>query len=67
MSEKTTKRNQEDEYELAYCQRDEKSIIRVYRPILTEEERERRMEKIKRSSANLMKSVLIKQAKENIK
>lgn len=32
--------------------------VRIYRPILTEEERNRRMEEIKKAAANLVKEVL---------
>ena len=38
---------QEDEYRLAYEIKDEKAHIIVYEPIITPEERERRMKEIK--------------------
>ena len=41
------KHNQEDEYRLAFEIHDEKAHIRVYEPIITEEERERRMNALK--------------------
>ena len=39
---------QEDEYRLAYEIVDKKAHIYVYEPIITEEERERRMQEVKK-------------------
>lgn len=44
------KKEPQDEYYLAYETRDEKAIVRVYRPILSEEESARRLEEIKKAT-----------------
>lgn len=36
----------------------ENCIVRVYSPVLTEEERERRMNALKKTTANFMKAVM---------
>lgn len=43
-----------DRYELTNTYKNDKCIVRVYRPILTDEERERRFEEIKRATAKFM-------------
>lgn len=45
-----------DEYMEPIVYRDAGAIIRVYRPILTEEERERRMKRLHDAAAALLKS-----------
>jgi len=47
----------QDEYILDKEIIDEKFHIRVYKPVLTEEERARRREHLKRVTANFMKAV----------
>lgn len=42
-------------YKLAYHSESEKAIINVYRPILSEEEREKRMQELKRAAINYVK------------
>lgn len=42
-------------YELAYHSESEKAIITVYRPILSDEEREKRMQELKRAAINYVK------------
>lgn len=44
-----------DEYELIKVYEDEKAIVKVYRPILTEEERERRMQIIRLAAEDLLR------------
>lgn len=43
-------KEQKDEYRFAYEIVDEKFHVRVFEPIITEEERERRMQKIKKAT-----------------
>ncbi|MGN1196818.1 MAG: hypothetical protein ACI4TA_04395 [Acetatifactor sp.] len=38
--------------------RDEKATVRVYRPILTEEERERRMKNLRRAAETILKTAI---------
>lgn len=42
-------KDQEDEYRLAYEVVDEKAHVYVYEPIITKEERDRRMQEIKKA------------------
>lgn len=44
----------QDEYTLDRTINTENAIVRVYRPVLTEEERNRRMQKIYTEAANLI-------------
>ena len=43
-------KKQKDEFRLAYEIIDEKAHVRVFEPIITDEERERRMQKIKKAA-----------------
>ncbi len=45
---------QQDTYYLDRVIEDEKAVIRVYRPILTDEERARRLEEVKKAAAALL-------------
>jgi hypothetical protein len=56
------KKEPEDEYEFAFELRSEKAIVKVYRPILTEEEQERRMEEIKKATYDFWVAYYKKQA-----
>ena len=49
-------KNQKDAYSEPKILNYPNAVIKVYSPILTEEERKRRMEQIAKSAANLLKS-----------
>lgn len=52
------KEKSKDEYYFAGETRTGNAIVRVYRPILTEEERARREEEIKKATVKFMKAVM---------
>lgn len=54
----------QDEYILEREIKDEKFHIRVFRPVLTEEEKERRMKHLKRTTEKFMKTVIAAQKGE---
>ena len=55
-------KEQKDEYRLAYEIVDKKAHIYVYEPIITEEERERRMQKLKKSCQILLEDYYRREA-----
>ena len=49
-----------DTYVLTNTYQDEKAIIRVYRPVLTEEERARRMQRLHDAAADFVRDCIRK-------
>ena len=47
----------QDTYELTNTYQMKNVVVRVHRPVLTEEERTRRMDRFKEATANFMRSV----------
>lgn len=58
-------KGQETEYIKIKEYRDEKAIVRVYKPVLTEEEYERRMRNLRKAAEDILKTEIRLQMEEN--
>lgn len=54
-----------DEYTTTTYEYPDHTIVRIHRPILTEEEREARMEEVKRAAAHFLTEVIKEKNKNN--